>query len=114
MTDTVFMKIIRKEIAASIVFEDELCLVFHDIHPKAPVHVLVIPKKPIESLEEVALEDQSLIGHLFIVLQRIARELGVSEAGYRVVINCRGDGGQEVPHLHLHLLGGRKQKWPPG
>jgi histidine triad (HIT) family protein len=114
MADNVFTKIIRKEIPAKIIYEDELSLAFHDIHPKAPVHVLVIPKKPIESLEDVTSEDQSLIGHLFIVLQRVARDLGVAEAGYRVVINCRGDGGQEVPHLHLHLLGGRKQKWPPG
>ena len=114
MPDTIFMKIIRKEIPAKIVYEDDLSLAFHDIHPKAPVHVLVIPKKPIVSLEEVTTEDQSLVGHLFLVLQKIARELGVAEAGYRVVINCRGDGGQEVPHLHLHLLGGRKQSWPPG
>ncbi|MDZ4852101.1 MAG: histidine triad nucleotide-binding protein [Pirellulaceae bacterium] len=114
MSDTVFSKIIRKEIPAKIVYEDDLSLAFHDINPKSPVHVLVIPKKPIPSLEEVAPEDQALIGHLFIVVQRIARELGIAEGGYRVVINCRGDGGQEVPHLHLHLLGGKKQKWPPG
>jgi len=114
MSETIFMKIIRKEIPASIVYEDDLSLAFHDIHPKAPIHILVIPKKPIPSLEEVTAEDQSLIGHLFLVLQKIARELGIAEAGYRVVINCRSDGGQEVPHLHLHLLGGRKQKWPPG
>ena len=114
MVDNIFLKIIRKEIPAKIVHEDDLSLAFYDINPKAPVHVLIIPKKPIESLEEVSQEDQLLMGHLFLVLQKIARELGVAEAGYRVVINCRGDGGQEVPHLHLHLLGGRKQKWPPG
>lgn len=114
MSDNVFIKIIRREIPANIVYEDELCLAFHDIHPKAPVHVLVIPKKPIASLEEVAPDDQSLIGHLFLILQKVARDLGVAEAGYRVVINCREAGGQEVPHLHLHLLGGRKQTWPPG
>lgn len=114
MSETLFSKIIRKEIPANIVYEDDLSLAFYDIHPKSPVHVLIIPKKPIPSLEELTLDDQSLMGHLFIVLQKIARELGVAEAGYRVVINCRNDGGQEVPHLHLHLLGGRKQKWPPG
>ncbi len=114
MDDNIFLKIIRKEIPAKVVYEDDSSLAFYDINPKAPVHVLVIPKKPIESLEDVSKEDQLLIGHLFLVLQKVARELGVADAGYRVVINCREDGGQEVPHLHLHLLGGRRQKWPPG
>lgn len=114
MSDTVFSKIIRKEIPAKIVYEDDLSLAFHDIAPKAPTHVLIIPKKPIPSLEEVEPEDQALIGHLFLVLQKVARQLGIAEHGYRVAINCREGGGQEVPHLHLHLLGGRKLSWPPG
>jgi histidine triad (HIT) family protein len=114
MSETVFSKIIRKEIPAKIVFEDELSLAFHDVNPRAPVHVLIIPKKAIASLEEVEPEDQMLIGHLFLVLQKVARQLGVAEHGYRVAINCRDGGGQEVPHLHLHLLAGRKLAWPPG
>lgn len=113
MSETVFSKIIRKEIPAKIVYEDELSLAFHDVNPRAPVHVLIIPKKAIASLEEVEPEDQMLIGHLFLVLQKVARQLGVAEHGYRVAINCRDGGGQEVPHLHLHLLGGRKLAWPP-
>ncbi len=114
MPETVFSKIIRKEIPAKIVHEDDLSLAFHDINPRAPVHILVIPKKPIASLEEIKEEDQMLIGHLFLVLQKIARDLGIADHGYRVAINCREGGGQEVPHLHLHLLGGRKLAWPPG
>jgi histidine triad (HIT) family protein len=114
MTETVFDKIIRKEIPARIVHEDQWCLAFHDIAPKAPVHVLVIPKKPIASCEEIALEDQALIGHLYLVIQKIARELEIADNGYRVVLNCRRHGGQEVPHLHFHLLGGRPMTWPPG
>ena len=114
MSETVFTKIIRKEIPAKIVYEYELCLAFHDINPRAPVHVLVIPKKPIATLEDLKPEDQALVGHLFLSLQRVARELGVAENGYRVVINCREHGGQEVAHLHLHLLGGRPLSWPPG
>ena len=114
MSETIFTKIIRKEIPARIVYEDELCLAFHDIHPRAPVHVLVIPKKPIATLEDLKPEDQALVGHLFLSLLRVARELGVAENGYRVVINCREHGGQEVAHLHLHLLGGRPLSWPPG
>lgn len=114
MPETVFSKIIRKEIPAKIVYEDDLSLAFHDINPRAPVHILVIPKKPIASLEDIEEEDQMLIGHLFLVLQKIARDSGIADHGYRVAINCREGGGQEVPHLHLHLLGGRKLAWPPG
>lgn len=114
MSESIFSKIIRKEIPAKIVYEDELSLAFHDISPKAPVHVLVIPKKVIPSVEEIAPEDQSLIGHLYLVIQKVARQLEIAENGYRVVVNCRRDGGQEVPHLHFHLLGGRSLAWPPG
>ena len=114
MSETVFSKIIRKEIPAKIVHEDEWCLAFHDIHPRAPVHVLVIPKKPIVSVEDIQPEDQELIGHLFLVIRSVAKSLGIAEGGYRVVTNCGRDGGQEVPHLHFHVLGGRSLSWPPG
>jgi histidine triad (HIT) family protein len=114
MPDTIFTKIIRKEIPAKIVYEDDLSLAFHDIKPQAPTHILVIPKKPIVSVEDIQPEDGALIGHLHLVIQRIAREQGIAEDGYRVVVNCGRNGGQEVPHLHFHLLAGRSMKWPPG
>ncbi len=114
MAETIFSKIIRKEIPANIVHEDEICLAFHDVAPQAPVHVLVIPKKPIVSLEQLEQEDAALLGHLWLTIQRVARELGVSEGGYRVVVNCGADGGQSVDHLHFHILGGRGLTWPPG
>ncbi len=110
---TIFRRIIDKEIPAQIVYEDERALAFHDIRPQAPVHVLVIPKKEIVSLADIEPDDAPLIGHLFVVLRQVAAELGLDN-GYRVVINCGEDGGQEVPHLHLHLLGKRRLKWPPG
>lgn len=111
--NTIFKKIIDREIPADIVYEDELCLAFRDINPQAPTHVLVIPKKEIGSLADLDLEDQSLIGHLNLVICNVARDLGLTD-GYRVVVNCGVQGGQEVPHLHYHLLGGRKMLWPPG
>lgn len=110
---TIFKKIIDKEIPADIVYEDDLCLAFRDIAPKSPVHVLVIPKKEIATLDDLADEDQQLVGHLWLKIRDIARAEGL-EAGYRVVVNCKEAGGQEVPHLHFHLLGGRKLTWPPG
>ena len=112
MTETIFSKIIRKEIPAKIVFEDDLCLAFHDIAPEAPVHVLVIPKKPIRSVAEIEPEDHALIGHLFSVIRQVADQLGL-EKGYRVITNCGEEGGQEVLHLHFHLLGGRQLAWTP-
>ena len=114
MAETIFSRIIRKEIPAKIVFEDDLCLAFHDVSPQAPVHVLVIPKKPIESLEQLTAEDAELLGHLWCVIPQLARELGVATTGYRVVVNCGRDGGQSVDHLHYHILGGRPMAWPPG
>lgn len=114
MSETIFSKIIRKEIPARIVHEDEHCLAFHDVSPQAPVHVLVIPKKPIVSLEQLESEDADLLGHLWLTIQRVARELELSDSGYRVVVNCGKDGGQSVDHLHFHLLGGRALSWPPG
>lgn len=110
---TVFQKIIDREIPADIVHEDELCLAFRDINPRAPTHVLVIPKKPIASLDHLDDGDQALIGHLLLVVRDLARQLGLNN-GYRLVANCGSDGGQEVAHLHFHLLGGRRLTWPPG
>jgi histidine triad (HIT) family protein len=114
MGDTIFGKIIRKEIPAKIVYEDESCIAFHDVSPQAPVHVLVIPKKPIVSLEQLEDEDAPLLGHLWLTIQKVARQLELAESGYRVVVNCGKDGGQSVDHLHFHILGGRALKWPPG
>ena len=114
MADTIFGKIIRKEIPARIVYEDDQCMAFHDVAPQSPVHVLVIPKKPIESLEQLQADDAQLLGHLWLIIQRVARDLNLSQEGYRVVVNCGRDGGQSVDHLHFHILGGRQLKWPPG
>lgn len=111
---TLFEKIIAREIPADIVYEDDQCLAFRDIEPQAPVHVLVIPKKPITSVDNIADEDAALFGHLWIKIRDIARSEGLAEGGYRVVVNCGKDGGQAVDHLHYHLLGGRKMEWPPG
>ena len=113
MSDTIFGKIIRREIPADIVYEDDLALAFKDITPQAPTHILVIPKKPIPKLEDSAPEDQSLLGHLLLTAKKVAAEAGLSN-GYRVVINNGDDGGQTVSHLHLHILGHRPMKWPPG
>lgn len=112
-TKTVFQRIIDREISADIVYEDELCVAFRDVHPAAPVHVLVIPRKPIRSIDDLADDDQQLLGHLWLRLRDIASQLGLTE-GYRVVVNCGTEGGQTVEHLHFHLLGGRALSWPPG
>lgn len=111
---TIFKKIIDGEIPADIVHDDELCLAFKDVAPQAPTHVLVIPKKEIPSLAELTAEDQALVGHILLVIKRLADELGLAAGGYRVVTNCGSDGGQVVKHLHFHLLGGRALEWPPG
>lgn len=110
---TLFQKIADREIPADIVFEDDLCFAFRDINPKAPTHILVVPRKPIPSLDHLEKEDEQLVGHLFIVAGKLAAEEGLSR-GYRTVFNCGEEGGQEVFHLHLHLLGGRQMGWPPG
>ncbi|MEH2107021.1 histidine triad nucleotide-binding protein [Nostoc sp.] len=112
-TETIFSKIISREIPADIVYEDNLSLAFKDIHPQAPVHILVIPKKPITTLAEAESEDHALLGHLLLTAKRIAEVAGLKN-GYRVVINAGDDGGQTVHHLHLHILGGRQLDWPPG
>jgi len=112
MSDTIFGKIIRREIPADIVYEDDQCLAFRDIAPQAPTHVLVIPKKPIPRLSD-AHGEAALLGHLLQTVAEVARQVGL-ENGYRVVINNGEDGGQTVDHLHLHILGGRSMQWPPG
>lgn len=114
MGETIFSKIIKKEIPADIVYEDDEVLAFKDIAPQAPVHILIIPKKEIPTTNELTEEDQPLVGKMFLVAKHLAKELGVSDSGYRLVINCNKDAGQAVYHLHLHLLGGRKFTWPPG
>ncbi len=115
MTDTIFSKIIRKEIPAQIVYEDEECLAFRDIHPQAPVHVLIIPKQPVENLNAaLSASAAPLVGRLMLRAAALAGELGIGETGYRVVVNCNRHGGQTVDHLHVHLLGGRQMTWPPG
>lgn len=113
MTDTIFGKIIRKEIPANIVYEDDLCLAFKDVQPQAPTHILVIPKKPIPQLSAATSEDHALLGHLLLTVKKVAEQAGLSK-GYRVVINNGADGGQTVYHLHIHILGDRQMKWPPG
>lgn len=110
---TIFDKIISREIPAQIVYEDDLCLAFNDIKPQAPVHVLIIPKKRIASLAEVNEKDGPLLGHLLLVISQLARQLNL-DSGYRTVLNTGPDGGQEVNHLHFHLLGKRSLSWPPG
>ncbi len=110
---TIFKKIIDREISADIVYEDDLCLAFRDVAPQAPTHVLVIPKREIPSLNDLTEKDQALLGHIQCVIIRLAQQLKLTN-GYRVVVNCGGDGGQSVDHLHYHILGGRALAWPPG
>jgi histidine triad (HIT) family protein len=115
MSETIFSKIIRKEIPAQIVFESDTVLAFKDINPKAPVHVLIIPKIEIPTVRDiVGVEHASLLGDLFDAANQIAKDLKIAEDGFRLVINCGDNGGQDVYHLHMHLLGGRKMTWPPG
>jgi len=110
---TIFSKVIRREIPADIVYEDELCLAFRDINPQAPTHVLLIPKKEIDSLSSASGADQALLGHLMLAAAKVARQLGVGDA-FRLVVNNGAEAGQSVFHLHLHILAGRKLRWPPG
>jgi histidine triad (HIT) family protein len=114
MAKTIFSRIIAREIPADIVYEDDKCLAFRDVSPKAPMHVLIIPKQEIANIEALADDDAALVGHIWIVIRNLARQFGVSETGYRVVVNCGPDGGQSVDHLHFHMLAGRKLEWPPG
>lgn len=111
---SIFSKIIAREIPAKIAYEDDLCLAFHDINPQAPVHILVIPKKEIPRVAETTSSDEPLLGHLIYAAQAIAKEQGIDKSGFRLVINNGPNGGETVPHLHVHLLGGRPLTWPPG
>jgi histidine triad (HIT) family protein len=111
---TLFEKIIAREIPAQIVFEDEHVLAFRDINPQAPTHVLIVPKKVIPRIAEAQADDQKLIGHLLLKAAEVAKQLNLDQGGFRLVINNGKDGGETVPHLHCHILGGRHMQWPPG
>jgi histidine triad (HIT) family protein len=114
MSDTLFTKIIRREIPADIVYEDAHVVGFRDIHPQAPVHVLFVPREPVPTLDDLRPDQAELAGRLVLAAAEYARREGFAQAGYRTVINCRDDGGQTVYHIHLHLLAGRALAWPPG
>jgi histidine triad (HIT) family protein len=114
MSQTLFEKIIARQIPARIVYEDDQVIAFHDIAPQAPTHVLLIPKKPIPRVAEAGAEDQALLGHLLLKAGHIAGQLGLTSGGFRLVFNNGPDAGEAVPHLHCHILGGRKMSWPPG
>ena len=111
---TIFQKIIDREIPAKIAHEDDLCIAIHDVNPQAPVHVLVIPKQLVPRIGEATTGDQALLGHLLLTAAAVAKKLGLADSGYRLVINHGRDGGESVPHLHVHLLGQRPLAWPPG
>ena len=111
---TLFEKICAKEIPATVVYEDERCVAFRDISPQAPVHILIVPRHPIPRLALATAEDATLLGHLLLTVANIARDEGVAESGFRLVINNGPHGGEAVPHLHVHLLAGRQLQWPPG
>ena len=112
--DTIFSKIVRHELPAHILYQDDEITAFLDINPAAPTHVLIVSNKHIRSLNEATVEDERLLGKMLLTAQRMAQELGVDQSGYRVVLNCNSHGGQSVYHLHFHLLGGRRMAWPPG
>lgn len=114
MTDCVFCRIVRRELPADILYEDDHVLAFRDLHPAAPTHVLIIPKAHFATLNDVPADQSALLGALMTTATKVARDLGVDQSGYRVVMNCRDDGGQTVYHIHLHLLAGRALSWPPG
>lgn len=111
---TLFQKIADREIPADILHEDDLCICFRDINPQAPIHLLIVPRKPIVRIAKSTPEDQATLGHLLLTARKIAEQEGFAESGFRTVINNGPDGGEEVPHLHLHILAGRKLAWPPG
>ena len=114
MTETIFDKIISRDIPAEIIYEDDNYLAFNDINPQAPIHILIIPKKRIPTINDIQLNDSDLIAGLFFAAKNIAIKKGIDQDGYRLVLNCNENGGQSVYHIHLHLIGGRKLSWPPG
>jgi histidine triad (HIT) family protein len=111
---TLFEKIAAREIPANIAYEDDLVIAFHDINPKAPTHVLVVPKKPIPRIADATEQDERVLGHLLLKAAQVAKQLGIDDSGYRLVINNGSDAGESVPHLHCHIFGGRRLGWPPG
>lgn len=113
MSDTIFTKIMNREIPAEIIYEDDSCLAFNDINPQAPVHFLVIPKRPIATINDLQEGDQQLVGQLYLTAKKIAQQQGFAEQGYRTVMNCNEDAGQTVFHIHLHVLAGKPMGWPP-
>jgi histidine triad (HIT) family protein len=114
MSKTLFEKIVAREIPAQIVFEDDLVLAFRDIAPQAPTHIVIVPKQPIPRIAEAAPADHQVLGHLLLKAAEVAAKLGLDKTGFRLVINNGADGGETVPHLHCHILGGRQLQWPPG
>ena len=114
MSKTLFEKIIAGEIQGKVVYEDDLVVAFQDVRPQAPVHVLIVPRKPIPRIAEAKLEDQQVLGHLLLKAAEVASKLGLTQSGYRLVFNNGPDAGEAVPHLHCHILGGRRMGWPPG
>lgn len=114
MSKTLFEKIAAREIPARIIYEDDLVLAIHDINPQAPIHALIFPKKPVPRIAEAKMEDGPLLSHLLFKAVEVAGKLGLNKGGYRLVINNGENGGETVPHLHVHILGGRYMKWPPG
>jgi histidine triad (HIT) family protein len=114
MSETIFTKIIQRQIPANIIYEDDRAIAFHDVTPQAPVHVLIVPKKVIPRIAEAGAGDEGLLGHLLLTVQKVASLLKVDQSGFRVVINSGPDAGESVPHLHVHLLAGRPLTWPPG
>jgi histidine triad (HIT) family protein len=114
MSKTIFQKIADGELPAQIVYQDEWVVAFRDINPQAPTHVLIVPRKPIRNLASVTSEDAPLLGHLMVKAAEVARQLGLAESGWRMVFNSGPNAGEAVPHLHGHILGGRKMGWPPG
>ena len=111
---SLFSKIINKEIPADVVYEDNEIIAFNDINPQAPVHILIVPKKEIRTLNDLNENEQKIVGKIFLTVKKLAKEFNIDKTGYRTVFNCNEDGGQTVFHIHLHLLGGRKLDWPPG
>ena len=114
MSDTIFSKIIAGEIDADIVYEDDVVLAFRDINPQAPTHVLVIPREPVATINDLQPEHAEVVGRMYLAAAKVARQEGIADSGYRTVMNCDADGGQTVYHIHLHVLGGRQLTWPPG
>jgi histidine triad (HIT) family protein len=114
MSKTLFEKIISKEIPANIIYEDDSVIAFRDIKPAAPVHALIVPKKPIPRIAEAEEADQAVLGHLILKAVLVAEKLGLKDSGFRLVVNNGPDAGESVPHLHMHILGGRHMSWPPG